>query len=297
MKYKDHEGNEFDSLTDMCKHYGIGIQTFRMRMRYKWTLERALTQPLRYFKKCKDHLGNEFKSELEMCRYWHITLSTFRSRMSGNWSLKDALTMPVLGVGASIPARDHLGKDYPSMSAMFRAWGVPPDTAFARLKSGRSIEETLTMKGRVRDYKGRWFTSHKAMCEYHKVNYETYLDRKEKNWTIKERLTGVRENRMEHIKCKDHEGNVFSSLKDMCEHHNVSYALFRYRIKHGASLETALTEPEGYECKDHLGNKFPNKTEMCKFWKISLRTFNSRIKLRWLLEAALTEPVDNRRKK
>ena len=98
MKYKDHLGNEFKSLTDMCKHYGIGIQTFRMRMRYKWTLERALTQRKRCFKKCKDHLGNEFKSELEMCRYWHITLSTFRSRMSGNWTLERALTMPVLGV-------------------------------------------------------------------------------------------------------------------------------------------------------------------------------------------------------
>lgn len=113
MKYKDHEGNEFKSLSDMCKHYGIGIQTFRMRMRYKWTLERALTQPIRYFIKCKDHEGNEFNSELEMCRYWHITLSTFRSRMSRKWSLKDALTIPVLGVGASIPARDHLGRDYP----------------------------------------------------------------------------------------------------------------------------------------------------------------------------------------
>lgn len=248
--------------------------------------------------KFKDHKGTEWKTKRDMTSHYNIPYQTFKYRMRHGWSLKDALETEPENPGEPIPARDHLGRDYPSMTAMFRAWGVPPDTAFARLKSGRSIEETLTMKGRVRDHEGRWFTSHKAMCVFHNVNYETYLDRKEKKWTIKERLTGVKESRMEHVKCKDHEGNVFASLKDMCEHHNVSYALFRYRIRHGASLETALTEPEGYECEDHLGNKFPNKTEMCKFWKISLRTFNSRIKLRWLLEAALTEPVDdNRRKK
>lgn len=247
--------------------------------------------------KFKDHKGTEWRTKRDMANHYNIPYQTFKYRMRHGWSLKDALEIEPENPGEPIPARDHLGKDYPSMTAMFRAWGVQPNVAFSRLKSGRTIEETLTMKGRVCDYEGRWFTSHKAMCKYHKVNYETYLDRKEKNWTIKERLTGVRENRMEHIKCKDHEGNVFSSLKDMCEHHNVSYALFRYRIKHGASLKTALTEPEGYECEDHLGNKFPNKTEMCRYWKISLRTFNSRIKLRWLLEAALTEPVDDRRKK
>ena len=145
MKYKDHKGNEFNSLTDMCKHYGIGIQTFRMRMRYKWTLERALTQHIRCFKKCKDHLGNEFKSELEMCRYWHITLSTFRGRMSGNWSLKGALTMPVLGVGASIPARDHLGNEFKSLKDMCRHWNVNYSTFYARYNSMCwTVERALT---------------------------------------------------------------------------------------------------------------------------------------------------------
>ena len=209
--------------------------------------------------KFKDHKGTEWRTKRDMVNHYNIPYQTFKYRMRHGWSLKDALETEPENPGEPIPARDHLGKDYPSMTA--------------RLKSGRSIEETLTMKGRVCDHEGRWFTSHKAMCEYHKVNYETYLARKEKNWTIKERLTGVKENIMEHIKCKDHEGNVFPSLKDMCEHHNVSYALFRYRIRHGASLKTALTEPEGYECEDHLGNKFANKTEMCN------------------------EPVDDRRKK
>ena len=202
MKCKDHEGNEFDSLIDMCEHYGIAIKTFRMRMRYKWTLERALMQPIRYFKKCKDHLGNEFNSELEMCRYWHITLSTFRSRMRCKWTLERALTMPILGVGSSIPARDHLGRDYPSMSAMFRAWGWDVNCAFAKLSGGKvSIKELLT-----RSYKREEFSNNRS--------------------------------------CKDHLGNEFKSLKDLCRHWKVDYSTFytRYSVKRW-TVERALTEP------------------------------------------------------
>ena len=208
MKCKDHKGNEFKSLRNMCEHYGIGIQTFRMRMRYKWTLERALTQRIRYFKRCKDHLGNEFKSELEMCRYWNIQLSTFRSRMSRNWSLRDTLTTPVLGVGASIPARDHLGRDYPSMSAMFRAWGWNVNHAFAKLGGGKvSIEELLT---------------HSYKCDKFGNNQP----------------------------CKDHLGNEFKSLKDMCRHWNVNYSTFyaRYNAKCW-NAERALTEPVHHKRK------------------------------------------------
>ena len=139
--------------------------------------------------KFKDHKGTEWRTKRDMTNHYNIPYQTFKYRMRHGWSLKDALETEPENPGEPIPARDHLGKDYPSMTAMFRAWGVPPNVAFSRLKSGRSIEETLTMKGRVCDYEGRWFTSHKAMCIFHKVNYETYLDRKEKNWTIKERLT------------------------------------------------------------------------------------------------------------
>ena len=208
MKYEDHEVNVFTSLKDMCEHYGICIQTFRMRMRYKWTLERALTQRIRCSKKCKDHLGNEFGSELKMCRYWHIAPSTFRSRMSRKWSLKDALTIPVLG--ASIPARDHLGRDYQSMSAMFRAWGWDVNHAFAKLSGGKvSIEELLT-----HSYKRDEFCNNKP--------------------------------------CKDHLGNEFKCLKDMCQHWNVNYSTFyaRYNSKCW-NVERALTEPV-----HHKGKKY-----------------------------------------
>lgn len=45
IKCKDHLGNEFDSMTKMCRHYGIELGKYRDRIKLGWTLEDALTEP------------------------------------------------------------------------------------------------------------------------------------------------------------------------------------------------------------------------------------------------------------
>ena len=42
---KDHEGNDFDSTTAMCRHYKIKHKTFLARIQRHWTLKDALTTP------------------------------------------------------------------------------------------------------------------------------------------------------------------------------------------------------------------------------------------------------------
>lgn len=42
-----------------------------------------------------------------------------------------------------IPAKDHLGNEYESLSAMARAYGITPSTLFARLKRGDGIRRAL----------------------------------------------------------------------------------------------------------------------------------------------------------
>jgi hypothetical protein len=44
---KDHLGNEYKSVARMCDHYGITRYTFRSRLSYGWSLEKALTTPVR----------------------------------------------------------------------------------------------------------------------------------------------------------------------------------------------------------------------------------------------------------
>lgn len=42
-KVTDHLGQEFKSITEMCKHWGVKYSTFNSRIRYKWSVKDALT--------------------------------------------------------------------------------------------------------------------------------------------------------------------------------------------------------------------------------------------------------------
>lgn len=44
-KHYDHLGNEYNSVDEMCKYYGIGRTTYIYRMNHDWPLKYALTIP------------------------------------------------------------------------------------------------------------------------------------------------------------------------------------------------------------------------------------------------------------
>jgi hypothetical protein len=60
---KDHKGQEFNTIGEMARHYGMAERTFNTRIK-KMSLEEALTTPIRKTNrgKCYDHLGNEYPS-------------------------------------------------------------------------------------------------------------------------------------------------------------------------------------------------------------------------------------------
>ncbi len=91
----------------------------------------------------KDHLGQEFKSIAAMCRHWNINVYTFLARKSRGVNIEDALTRKKCN-GDCIPARDHLGKDYVSLSAMARAYGLSPHALYSRLNRGKQLKDALT---------------------------------------------------------------------------------------------------------------------------------------------------------
>ena len=61
-KCKDHLGNEYGSVAQMCKHYGISQPTYLCRINKGWSIEKALTNHINNGKIIYDHLGNKFKS-------------------------------------------------------------------------------------------------------------------------------------------------------------------------------------------------------------------------------------------
>lgn len=50
-KVKDHLGNEYKSISEMCRHYGITFASYEHRIESGMSLEKSLTTPVRPKKK------------------------------------------------------------------------------------------------------------------------------------------------------------------------------------------------------------------------------------------------------
>ena len=61
----DYEGNIFDSIASICKHWGIDEKKYRRELK-----KRLLG--IKDQKPVKDYLGNTFINEQEMKKYWGL---------------------------------------------------------------------------------------------------------------------------------------------------------------------------------------------------------------------------------
>ena len=97
----DHLGNVYPSIDIMCSKYKICRHVYTERIKAGWSIERALTEPVKtqqsreFYMMTKDHLGNEYKSTSDMCKHYNIALNTFKRRIRKGWSLKNALTRAI----------------------------------------------------------------------------------------------------------------------------------------------------------------------------------------------------------
>ena len=296
---KDHMGNKFPSITAMCKHYGIGIDTFNKRINEKhMSLEDALTTPVKKQKPipCKDHLGNEFPSKKAMCKYYGINPCTFKDRIDKKqMSLKDALTTPTKKLQQS--CKDYLGNEFPSEAAMCKQYGINQGTFGKRKNDSHiSLEKALTMPARIKpipckDHMGNEFPSKTAMCKHYGISTTSFDKRiNEKQMSLEDALTTpVAKQRKGSY--KDHLGNEFPSKKAMCDYYNINTGTFDRRRKKQMSLKDILTTParklQTGSCKDHIGNEFPNKQAMCKYYGISYAAFKHRTNSNASIEEAL----------
>lgn len=312
MKYKDHLGNEFNSILEMCVYWGVSESVVKRRCKAGYTAEQCLTGKGVIDSErqgwssggsveCTDHLGNCFSSIRLMCEYWGVSEGAFRSRCNAGHSLEEALTGK--GIRKSRPKRDictdHLGRKFSSIKEMCNHWGITPYMFNSRYAAGYSIEQCLTGEGianskanKYIDYLGNSFETLREMCDYWGVKSATFHSRYKAGWTLEQCLIG-REDKGNKNGCKDHLGKYFSSVKQMLVHWGVSEKVFNYRSKAGYSLEQCLTG-EGIEVvrppkyTDHLGNQFITLREMCEYWGITTYLYYSRKRAGYTLDQCLT---------
>ncbi len=135
---KDHLGNIYDSVDDMCKTYGISYNVYNVRRHKGWSLEEALTKPL-HKTAVQDHKGNEYSSIKKMCYAYGITDDVYRNRFKKGWDLKRILTTPVKQNKNTFV--DDRGRQFTNAKDMCRANGIPYYLYNHRKKKGLSLKE------------------------------------------------------------------------------------------------------------------------------------------------------------
>lgn len=319
---KDHLGNIYSSVKDMCNFYGISSSTYLNRIKLGWNTETALTAPIKDYS-CKDHLGNVFSSEQDMCDFYNIDYKLFYARTRDmKWNLGKALTAPV----RDDSCEDFFGNSFTSVKEMCKYYGVEKSCYVHRILLGWSKEDALlTPSGekpphkeiigprcvKCTDHLGIEYTSMSRMCAAYNIQAGTFSRRIRNGWSLKEALTTP----VHYTNaCVDSEGIIYSSTEKMCKAHGVSRSWYNNRIELGFSIEEALdpnfklytrknlnknevkkennTKKKSYRCEDHLGNRFKSIKDMCNYYKIPYSAFIARTHRQNLsLEEALTKKV------
>ena len=181
---KDHLGNEFQSITALCKYYNISVRTYKDRLAKGMSLQEALETPNNKFlpeDKRTDHLGNVYSSIKEMANHYGLALDTYQRRIKNGWSIEKALTEPIDTTKHGKSETDHLGNRFDTIKDMCNHYNITVSAFLIRRKKGYSLEYCLTHQQKnhriITDFAGNKFGSEEEMCRYYNISHSKYLHR------------------------------------------------------------------------------------------------------------------------
>lgn len=153
----DHLRNKYNSSEEMCKKYGITVQTLCVRLNNGYSIRESLVGLRTSNKQIYDSKGRRFSSLTDMCEMYGVSIGAVRKRMSMDigMSLEEALNTPYRDADAEakrIAKRrklesmcvDHKGNIFDNMLMMCVYWNVPVADVRHRLEKGISLERALT---------------------------------------------------------------------------------------------------------------------------------------------------------
>lgn len=200
------------------------------------------------------------------------------------------------GFRNEIPCADHLGREFPSVAAMCRAWGIPAVRYYNRRRRKWPLERALsvpagTRHGGCHDHLGAWFPSQRAMCDHWGVDPDVFGTRRYRKWSLERALTTPYHEPF--LSAVDPEtGMAYRSAADMARACGITPLAMQVRIRKGLT-GAALVYPgslRNVAARDHLGREFPSLAAMAAAWGQPYKRFERRLALGWDIERALTAP-------
>ena len=196
---KDHLGNTYASVTEMCKHYNIEPYNFRNRIKRGLSVKDALCSPKCSLPKYNsgkvvtDHLGNIFENERYLCEFWGVSTQTYAKRKQRGWSMEERL------IRGRKPRRRKPRDERDKMcEVLSEKCNLPSDTILRRLKSGWTVEQATSIpvnkKRPKKTYSapdGKTYRSIAEMCEAFNVKKDTFYKRKAEGQSLENCLRPV----------------------------------------------------------------------------------------------------------
>ena len=293
----DHLGNTYPTLTAMCEHYGLRLDTYRRRLKKGFSKEEALTYKPYQSEIFTDHKGNLFASRQEMAEHYGFDLSTFTRRLKKGMTLEEALTKPLYKnitdpFGNTFTTIKEMAEHYNVSSASISHYQNDPEK-LTRLLTGKRINPL------VEDHKGNIFNGLDEMLKHYDITYSAYRQRRSKlHWDLEKSLTTPV--RKKQTSFTDHKGNSYPTIKAMADAYDIPANILTTRLHLKWPIEKALTTPKIIRKKattDHKGNSYPSVRKMAEAYQIPYATYWHRRKNDWSKEKALTTPVQKKRRK
>lgn len=206
------------------------------------------------------------------------------------------LQLKLGGARNAAPCTDHTGREFPSVAAMCRAWGIPAVRYYNRRRRNWSLERALSVPAGARhggchDHLGSWFPSQRAMCDHWGVDPEVFGTRRWRNWPLERALTTPYHEPFRPA-VDPETGMEYRSAADMARACGVTPLAMQVRLRKGMT-GAALVYPgslRNIAARDHTGREFPSLAAMAAAWGQPYKRFERRLALGWDIERALTAP-------
>lgn len=241
----------------------------------------------------------------------NLTPAAVYGRLRRGWNVEDALDHPMHPLIASVRRNaphgyvDHTGRQFETLTAMARAWGLARECLYNRLQRGWPVEEALTLPpvktGRARPvwiFEGRKFSCIKSLVDTLKAEgrevrpYKGVLQQLAEGQTLDYALSCG-------FVWRDHLGATYRTCTAMARAWGLTRDTLQGRLDRGWDIKKALTEPVNHyrggqtvdppERTDHTGKEWPSQAAMAIAWGISPASFHTRrYKKGMSIEEALT---------
>ena len=242
----DHLGHRFAQKKDMARYWGHAWNTVDARLKSGKSLKEALETPT------KATMNPVYDQSGTMIGYGTQQQARKAGICPQQLNSKLQAGVPAIDLHKNRTMTEsivHLGHVFEQRRSMCDYYDITVSAFNGRIKKHWSLEEALTKpvvqfernNGNRVAVEGKIYNSIQDACAAYGIQYSAFYYRVKLGFTPQEALTlgriGIEK------PCKDHFGNAYPQMKQMCIRYNISVRAYLSRRNNGWQLADALEKP------------------------------------------------------